>query len=74
MKISLAWERPLRLLDGSRENLIYMVNFEKLPRAAGIYVFGRRFGKSFEGSMLARRTRFRAGEEPVKQSPTHAAP
>jgi hypothetical protein len=42
MKLFLNWENPIPLLDGSDQNLIYVVEPERLPKAAGIYVFGRR--------------------------------
>ena len=48
MKLHLDWARPILLSDGARQNLIYVVNTEKLPDVAGIYVFGRRFGTGFE--------------------------
>lgn len=59
MKIAVEWERPLRLRDGKREGLIYTVNLDKLPRAPGIYVFGRRFGKSFEALYVGKANRIR---------------
>ena len=42
MKIYLEWSRPLPLADGSAQNLIYVPDPEKVPRAPGVYVFGRR--------------------------------
>jgi excinuclease UvrABC nuclease subunit len=38
----------LKLRDGTRQNLIYVVPLDKLPKAPGIYVFGRRWGKNAE--------------------------
>jgi hypothetical protein len=48
MKLQLEWTRPISLKDGSRQNLIYSVDKSKLPKIAGIYVFGRRYGSNFE--------------------------
>ena len=48
MQLTLEWERPLDLVDGSAENLIYSLDAERLPHAAGIYVFGRVHGGAFE--------------------------
>jgi hypothetical protein len=48
MKLNLEWGRPIQLRDGSRQNLIYTVDQSKLPKAAGVYVFGRRYGRNFE--------------------------
>jgi hypothetical protein len=42
MKLYLEWGRPLPLRDGSKQNLIYLPDQERLPRGAGVYVFGRR--------------------------------
>lgn len=49
MKLALEWGRPILLRKASRdEKLIYKLDDKKLPDAAGVYVFGRRYGKSFE--------------------------
>lgn len=48
MKLSVEWGRPLALKDGSSQNLIYIVDLRKVPETAGVYVFGRRWGKSIE--------------------------
>lgn len=45
--------------DATRENLIYSVDRAKLPNVAGIYVFGRRFGKSFEALYVGKATSIR---------------
>ena len=42
MKIYLQWGPMVPLRDGSRQNLIYLPDKNKLPKAAGVYVFGRR--------------------------------
>jgi hypothetical protein len=50
MKLHLEWLRPVPLRDaGQDENLIYMFDTAKLPKSARVYVFGRRFGRNFEG-------------------------
>jgi hypothetical protein len=49
MKLQLEWARAMPLRDARRdENLIYSVDCSKLPETCGVYVFGRRFGRSFE--------------------------
>jgi hypothetical protein len=48
MKLRLEWARPILLKDGANENLIYICDHTKLPRTAGIYVFGRQYGTSVE--------------------------
>lgn len=42
MKLHLEWGTPIPLTDGSGQNLIYVLDPNKLPKAAGVYVFGRR--------------------------------
>lgn len=45
MRIDLVWDKPLRLRDGTRNNLIYDCHdLEDIPNDAGVYVFARRFG------------------------------
>jgi hypothetical protein len=47
VKIDLKWDKPIRLRDGSRANLIYFcVGLERVANKAGVYIFARRFGKS----------------------------
>ncbi len=47
MKIDLKWERPFRLKDGSRLNLIYScTGLDRIRSKPGVYVFARRFSKS----------------------------
>ena len=49
MKLRLEWAHPMPLRNASRdENLLYSCDYAKLPTKAGVYVFGRRFGKNFE--------------------------
>jgi hypothetical protein len=47
MKITADWHGPLRLVDGSADNLIYRcVALDKIPQKAGVYVFGRKYGST----------------------------
>jgi len=48
MHLRVEWARALKLRDGTRQNLIYITELKKLPKVAGVYIFARRFGKSFE--------------------------
>jgi hypothetical protein len=48
MNLHLEWARPMQLKDGTPQNLIYSVDVAKIPRVAGVYVFGRRWGAEFE--------------------------
>ena len=56
MKIFVEWGRPLALRDGSRQNLIYILDVEKVPESAGVYVFGRRWGKNIEALYVGQGT------------------
>jgi hypothetical protein len=51
--------RPLQLKDASHENLIYSVSLDKLPSAAGIYVFGRQWSDQFEALYVGKAGRIR---------------
>jgi hypothetical protein len=45
LKIYLKWDKPIRLKDGSRVNLIYSCgDLERISNKPGVYIFGRRFG------------------------------
>jgi len=46
MKISVEWERPLPLRDGSKQNLIYTVEYTRIAESPSVYVFGRNGGGS----------------------------
>jgi hypothetical protein len=45
MQLHLNWNRPIPLKNGKRDALIYTLDLEKLPTSAGVYIFGRRWGK-----------------------------
>ena len=62
MKISVRWQDPIELRDGSRLNLIYScIDLEDIPDAPGVYVFARRFGEVtaplYVGQALSLRSR-----------------
>lgn len=63
MEISLEWKRFIPLKEGYAEKLIYTLDFDLLPSSAGIYIFGRKYAKSFEalyvGKALNLRTRIK---------------
>ena len=57
MKLQLEWARAMPLRDARRdENLIYTVDWAKLPETCGVYVFGRRFGRNFEALYVGQAT------------------
>lgn len=54
MKLYVEWTHPIPLKDATRYNLIYSVAVDRLPAAAGVYVFGRRWGNQFEALYVGR--------------------
>ena len=54
MKLNVEWSKPIPLHSGAKENLIYTVDLDKVPRYAGIYVFARRWGKSYEALYIGK--------------------
>lgn len=47
MKISLKWDKPIRLKDGSKLNQIYYCRgLERFSGKPGVYVFARKYGNS----------------------------
>lgn len=43
--MELNWQKPVPLDDGSRQNMIYSVDLERLPTSSGVYIFARVWGK-----------------------------
>ena len=47
MELNISWWPPLRLIDGSEHNLIYMLedqsSLEELEEVPGIYIFARKY-------------------------------
>ncbi len=60
MRLYMEWNRPIPLKDGSRQNLIYYVDPDKVPYDAGIYVFGRRWASGFEALYVGKATNVRS--------------
>ena len=48
MKLHLEWSRQIPLRRSRQRSLVYTIDMDKLPDEPGLYVFGRRFGNSFE--------------------------
>jgi hypothetical protein len=48
MHVEVQWSKTIRLLDGSRDNLIYTFRIrQSLPTGPGIYIFARSYGQVF---------------------------
>jgi len=54
MKLQVDWGHPLSMRLASRQGLIYLVDLDSLPRAAGVYVFGRQWGGGFEALYIGK--------------------
>lgn len=60
MKITIDWQRPIPLRSGRREGLIYTLDLEQIERLPGIYLFARRWSRSFEALYVGQSTNLRA--------------
>jgi hypothetical protein len=59
MRLHVDWRRPVQLKDGTKQNLIYFVDLQKLPETTGLYIFGRRWGQSIEALYVGKGTKLR---------------
>ena len=48
MKIRIDWTQPIPLRRIPRADVGYLVDLDKIPAEAGVYVFGRKYGREFE--------------------------
>lgn len=60
MKISIEWSKPIPLRSGAREGMAYAVNLDDIPQIAGIYVFARQWGRSYEALYVGKSTNVRS--------------
>lgn len=47
MKIKIDWTQPISL-RAQRRDVGFLVDLDKIPAAAGVYVFGRKYGTGFK--------------------------
>lgn len=59
MKLQIEWGRPIQLRDASKDNMIYGLDLSKVNVAAGIYIFGRRWGRQFEALYVGKASNIR---------------
>jgi len=60
MKLYIEWSRPVRLKDASKDNMFYEVDLNRVRAAAGVYIFGRRWGSQFEALYVGRASNVRS--------------
>lgn len=48
MKIRIDWTQPISLRRTLQADVGYLVDLNKIPTEAGVYVFGRKYGRCFE--------------------------
>jgi hypothetical protein len=60
VKISLKWDKPIRLKDGSKLNQIYhCAGLDRFSGKPGVYVFARKYGKSVVPLYVGQASRLR---------------
>ena len=59
MELQIEWGRPIQLRDASKDNMIYGLDLSKVNVAAGIYIFGRRWGRQFEALYVGKASNIR---------------
>ena len=57
MKLHIEWSRAISL-KYSRSTDTFTVALQKVPKKAGLYIFGRKYGKSSRHSMLVERIEY----------------
>jgi hypothetical protein len=48
MKLKISWNKPIKMRKATGEGLIYSVDLDEIPDAAGIYVFARAYGTKYK--------------------------
>ena len=57
MKITIDWQRPIVL---KRPNFELVVDYNSIPIKNGLYVFGRKHGRSFEALYVGKATNLKS--------------
>jgi len=60
MRLHVEWTRPIPLRKAKEQNALYGIDLDKLPRSPGIYIFGRRYGQSFEALYVGKANKIRS--------------
>lgn len=48
MKLLIVWERPIPIRKKSASKLSYSIDVTRIPTSPGIYIFARRWGRTYE--------------------------
>lgn len=59
MRLSIEWSRPLPMHRGRGGSLIYSLDLDQIERVAGVYIFARKWGKSYEALYVGQSTNLR---------------
>ena len=60
MKLRIDWTRPIQLRDARRDGMIYNLDLGNVEDVAGVYIFGRRWGRHFEALYVGKASNIRA--------------
>jgi len=60
MKLKISWYKPIPLKNAKNEGLIYSINLKIIPVVSGIYIFARRWGKSYEAIYVGKANNLRS--------------
>src|SRR5437667_11735586 len=59
MKLQLEWGRTVKLKKVGGRNIGYKVDLPKITNRAGVYIFGRRYGSTFEALYVGKSANLR---------------
>ena len=60
MRLHVEWGRPVMLKNAKSDGMVYVLDLERVPVTAGVYVFGRRWGKQFEALYVGKANNIRS--------------
>lgn len=60
MKLSIDWEQQIELKNSKIKTLLYTLDLDKVTTNPGVYIFGRRFNKTFEALYVGKGNNIRS--------------
>lgn len=60
MKLSVEWQKPIALKRGRGTGITFVVNLQRIDRSAGVYIFARKWGASFEALYVGKSQNLRS--------------